>query len=118
VRARLCELLAPGAGIRATDSAFTVGLLSICDALLDCSLDEVVSDLPLAPEIRDAIVRRGGPLGELLERAVAAQHGKAPPDSLEAHLFYDAVRWADEQLGRMAAPGDGPARAGGGAAAG
>lgn len=103
VRAKLCETLARDAGLDATDSAFSVGLLSVCDALLDAPLDEVICGLPLAPEIRDAIVRREGPLGALLETAIALEHGEAASDAGPGHPLHAAVCWADEQLEGIAA---------------
>ena len=42
VRAKLCETLARDKGVRGADSAFVVGLLSVCDALLDMPLDEII----------------------------------------------------------------------------
>ena len=102
VRAKLCETLARDAGLRATDSAFAVGLLSICDALLDAPLDEIIGDLPLTADVRDAIVRREGPLGELLERAVALQHGEVRGvDMRTGAQLSDAILWADAQLGEF-----------------
>lgn len=98
VRARLCEQLARAKGVRAADSAFVIGLLSICDALLDAPLDEIIPGLPLTAEVRDAIVSREGPLGDLLGRAVALHHGDAGADVREARLLAEALQWADEQL--------------------
>jgi EAL and modified HD-GYP domain-containing signal transduction protein len=101
VRARLCEQLARSQGVRASDSAFVVGLLSVCDALLDSPLDEIIPTLPLTEEVREAIVLRQGPLGRLLSRAVLLQHGDAAADACETRILADALAWADTQLGEF-----------------
>jgi c-di-GMP phosphodiesterase len=98
VRAKLCESLAKDAGARAVESAFIVGLLSVCDALLDTPLEDVIPTLPLTEEVRDAIVRKEGPLGQVLATAIALQHGEGTPDVKQAYALYDAVRWADQQV--------------------
>jgi c-di-GMP phosphodiesterase len=97
VRAKLCETLARERRAPA-DSAFIVGLLSACDALLDVELGKIVPDLPLTPEVRDAILHQHGPLGDLLRVAIALQRGDSAPDARKAYALYDAVRWADEQV--------------------
>ncbi len=101
VRARLCATLVRDRGPAAADSAFVTGLLSVCDALLERPLDEVVGDLPLASEVRDALLDRRGPLGEVLRTAVDLERGAFPPHAPEAGLLLDAVRWADAQLGEL-----------------
>jgi EAL and modified HD-GYP domain-containing signal transduction protein len=99
VRARLCESLAKDSGSNiALDSAFIVGLLSVCDALLDCPLDEVIPSLPLSDDVRDAIVLKQGPLGELLQTAITLERGEGAPDAKKAYALYTAVQWANEQL--------------------
>jgi EAL and modified HD-GYP domain-containing signal transduction protein len=106
-RARLCETLAKTRGMRELDSAFIVGLLSVCDALLEVPLDEIIPELPLTPEVRDAIVHHHGPLGELLATSISLEHGDTPPDAKLAYALYDAVKWSDAQLAeftRAAAP--------------
>jgi EAL and modified HD-GYP domain-containing signal transduction protein len=98
VRAKLCETLAKETGARAVESAFIVGLLSVCDALLDTSLEDIIPTLPLTEEVRDAIVRKEGQLGQVLATAIALQHGEGTPDVKHAYALYDAVRWADQQV--------------------
>jgi len=68
-RAKAMELLCgqlsglePGAGER----AFLTGMLSLVDALLDAPLEEVLLDIQVEREIRDALLERRGTLGRLL----------------------------------------------------
>jgi EAL and modified HD-GYP domain-containing signal transduction protein len=100
VRARMCETLARTGPRRVpADSAFIVGLLSVCDALIDAPLDEIIPALPLTDDIRDAILRHEGPLGELLATAIALEHGTGPvTDKHQAYALYESVQWANEQL--------------------
>ena len=106
VRARLCETLAPELGARDRDSAFLAGLLSVCDALLDTPMTEIAETLPLADELKDALVYRQGPYGDLLDAVVALERGQAGhADPQRAYALYAAVKWANEQLnGLFAAP--------------
>ena len=103
IRAKLCERLAKENGMRSTDSAFAVGLLSVSDALLDMPLDEVIPTLPLTPEVRDAIVHRRGPLGKLLQVAVDAHHGEGKPDRVVTRALAEAIAWGDAQLAEFTA---------------
>lgn len=66
-RAQFCQLMA----IRRQftehkDQAFLIGLFSVLDALLDISLEVIVDQLPLTESVKDAINKRLGPFGELL----------------------------------------------------
>ena len=103
LRARLCEQLARVKGIRGAESAFTVGLLSVCDALLEVPLDAVIPSLPLTEDVRDAIVSRHGQLGALLSRAVVLQHAAAEPEPREARVLAEAHGWAEAQLAELSA---------------
>lgn len=49
-----------------TDDAFLVGLLSLTDALLDLPVADIVAQLNLHEVLAEALLFRGGPLGELL----------------------------------------------------
>jgi EAL and modified HD-GYP domain-containing signal transduction protein len=48
------------------DSAFMVGTLSLLKDVYDISMDEIVAGLNLSDEIREALLERSGPLGDLL----------------------------------------------------
>jgi c-di-GMP phosphodiesterase len=103
VRARLCETIAPSQRARG-EAAFLVGLLSITDALFDVELREVIDPLPLSDDVRDALLRRQGPLGRVLEQAITVQGGRPAGDGRDPRELYDALRWADEQIAALAAP--------------
>lgn len=67
VRAAFMEELA-GLKIRGCtpDKAFMVGILSLLQDLYDIPMDDVVANLNLSDEIRNALLDKSGPLGNLL----------------------------------------------------
>ena len=93
-RGSMCEILATasGKGIEAKP-AFMAGLLSLIDALLDQPLDELLNQLPLQAEIRQALLHRQGPLGQLLDLSVAYEQAQWRQVSLLGQaLAIDAPR--------------------------
>lgn len=105
LRARLCETLAQARGLSRTavDGAFITGLLSVADALLDAPMDELVDTLPIADEVRAALLTRHGLLGELLALAIDIEHGATPSaPGVGVRTLADACRWVDEQLPQLA----------------
>jgi c-di-GMP phosphodiesterase len=75
-RARFCELAGVELGLGGGAELFTLGLFSVIDALMDTPMQDVVDSLPLADDMREALVHRRGPLGELLDAAAAREHGE------------------------------------------
>ncbi|BBA69676.1 EAL and HDOD domain-containing protein [Geobacter sulfurreducens] len=70
-RARLMELIIseqPAARLDRDypDRAFMTGILSLADALLKVSMDEILAPLNLDNDVREALLSRTGELGELL----------------------------------------------------
>lgn len=107
VRARMCQLLAVRldgvpAEVRA-EQAFTVGLLSVLDALLERPMDDILDGLPLSYPLMAALAAREGPLGALLGLVAdyesgAWDHLPADTDASELRRSYlEAVRWSQEQ---------------------
>jgi len=66
IRAHMCQQLGAAMGCRNTEQFFTVGVLSLLDALLDRPMAVVLNDLPLAESIEDALLRRNGVMGDAL----------------------------------------------------
>lgn len=68
-RGRLLELIAektrPGdPGI--ADTAFTVGIMSLTDALFNLPMEKILLQLPVANEVNDALLARSGLYGDML----------------------------------------------------
>ena len=75
VRAHMCERLARKTVCGDPHEAYTVGLLSVLEALLDAPMDRVLMDLRLSYQVTIAIARSSGIYGLMLESAVAVEHG-------------------------------------------
>ncbi|PSW19351.1 HDOD domain-containing protein [Photobacterium sanctipauli] len=66
-RGRMCEVLAENSTLPiAGEKAFLTGLFSLIDALLDSPLEQLIPLLPLEPEMCNALLKREGPLGQIL----------------------------------------------------
>ncbi len=103
VRARMCELLAAEAGLSDKDTSFTVGLFSVLDGLMDRSMAELLDALPLADEVKSAVLERTGPAGDLLARVEAYEAGHwdrlsggAIPPRAYRPAWLEAIRWVHE----------------------
>jgi len=89
-RGRLLELLAqklkPGnRGI--ADTAFTVGIMSLMDALFSMPMDEILQQIRVIDEVSAALLQRSGYFGELLTLAEYTEWG----DQTGEHLL-QAIR--------------------------
>lgn len=103
VRARYCQLLATAQMRHRGHAYFTVGLLSVLDAFMDRPMDELVAQLSITPELEAALLRREGPMGELLDAAIACERADwqrlaatgFDPQTLQ-NSYLQAIRWAGE----------------------
>ena len=76
IRGRMCQTLGAAQVGLGSNELFTVGLLSVLDALLDRPMSAVASELPLEQSLCDALC--GHPssvLGDVLRRAIAYESG-------------------------------------------
>jgi EAL and modified HD-GYP domain-containing signal transduction protein len=73
-RARTCELLAESAGFD-SERLHTIGLLSAMDLLLGMPLADVLASTDLDDDVRDALLHRSGPHGQLLDGVVGYETG-------------------------------------------
>lgn len=104
IRARMCEVLCPLYGVD-PGPGFTVGLFSILDAYFDCEMRQLLEDLPLAPEILDALIKREGVFGTILEgmlgyeRGEWGQHGDQPVELGRGNsVYWESVDWANSVM--------------------
>ena len=102
-RARCCQLLGALEGKFDEHKLFTVGLLSLLDAFLDQPLSEILENLPLAADVKAALIQHAGGLAEVLDAAIALEH--MDEDALRAcgldrgksnHAYIEALRWTRE----------------------
>jgi c-di-GMP phosphodiesterase len=97
-RARFCELAGEELELAGGSELFTLGLFSVIDALMDTPMQDVVESLPLADDMRAALVHRQGPLGELLDAVAAREQGESGVGTSVPHadeLYLRAVIWAN-----------------------
>jgi len=103
-RARMCELVGRRYTSVEADELFTVGLLSVADALLDLPLEAIVAQLPLADEVADALLCYGGPAGGILDAVVTYERGDFEAPSVRAHrdglaaAYRMSLSWAQQTL--------------------
>ena len=74
VRAHMCQALVHGEHNDEHDIAFTVGLFSILDSLLDQPLAEILTDLPLSEKTQNALLKYQGPVGRALKCTLACEN--------------------------------------------
>jgi c-di-GMP phosphodiesterase len=104
IRARCCEVRAERVAGAEADRAFTAGLFSVADALLDTPLAEVLEALPFDDAMSAALLEHEGPEGQILKAVVDYEHGRfddAAGDKDVTGLsdaYYDAVEWATETI--------------------
>jgi len=103
IRAHMCEKLAQGLPTEQQEMAFMAGLLSLLDTLLCAPMEFVLSHLPLAPEIREALVEDRGPFATLLGQVYAWENGnlqsvQMQPQNIRkmAGAYFEATQWADQ----------------------
>jgi len=106
VRARFCELLAPHAGlVKAANDLFLLGLLSAMDAILDMKMTDILKEIALREDIRQALLGEKNRLRAVFDVALQYEKGAwdtisedlarlGIPDTLFPELFLKAVDWA------------------------
>ena len=99
-RGYMCESLAAAQGAAAPGSSFLVGLLSTLDSILDVPMVQILEQVRLTGDIREALEQRGGALGRLLACALAYESGDASSldrCGVDGRLLYDAYWQSIEQ---------------------
>jgi len=97
-RARTLSRLAERRGADA-DVAFSVGLLSVADALLGATMEDALDGLPLHAAVLDALLRRAGADGAALTAVLEYEWGLSPAahpgaeDGL-GECYAEALTWS------------------------
>lgn len=102
IRARMCELLSVTDANIDSNQAFTAGLFSLLDAMLDLPMENLLDQMPLSMPIKLALLNREGALGALLDNAIRYERGEwdglAQRDTVSIDYnsaYLAAVSWAD-----------------------
>jgi EAL and modified HD-GYP domain-containing signal transduction protein len=103
VRGRMAELLAYAWDLDNPDAYFTVGLFSALDALMDNTMEEILTQLPLAENIANALLHHSGRHGTVLDCVLAYERGEWEAvrcASLSINrirdCYLDALQWANQ----------------------
>lgn len=76
VRAKFCELLGNHPGSSAeTSELFTLGLFSLIDAIMDDSMENLMSQIPLSSNIKEVLISRTGDLSGYLSLVESYERG-------------------------------------------
>ncbi len=103
VRARMAENIARTRKEPDPQAYFTIGLFSALDALMDNTMEEILTQLPLADHIAEALLHHRGTHGKTLACVLAYERGDwehihceglDAPEIRDAYL--SAVQWANE----------------------
>ncbi len=90
IRAKMAEMLSNGETYKVSpNTAYTAGLLSILDALLNSPLEALVDKITIADEIREALLERKGPLGAIINIVMAYECGHWEEISSETFNGHD-----------------------------
>lgn len=104
VRARMCELIAEYQGEN-SEQMFTIGLLSLVDALMDTPMIDLLDELGLSTSVKLALLDYDGESGWILKNVIDYEKGKWN-DLLEQGIdakdyfscYMEAVKWADSTV--------------------
>lgn len=104
IRGRMCELLAEINGYPNGMNYFIVGLLSQLDAMLDIEMAELMTEVPLSGEIKNALLHYTGTLGDVLSDVEHYERGQFEELSRGVdRAFYEvayrhSLKWADQVM--------------------
>ena len=102
VRAKMCEWLGHRLGSRAPEKYFSMGLLSVLEALYEVSMEEILEKLPLPDEIVEALTHGTGQMGLVLKCVKAYETGEwmelkhlhLDPSTIR-NFYIDSIDWAN-----------------------
>jgi c-di-GMP-related signal transduction protein len=107
IRAKFCELLGTQTGGRIDPSElFTLGLFSLIDAIMDDSMENLMSQIPLSSSIKDVLISKNGDLGNFLVLIESYEKGDWQQIQKVAHnmgidendlprYYMESLSWAD-----------------------
>ncbi len=105
IRAKMCELLCDSGNQNDRDMFFTTGLFSALDALVDMTMEDLLTNLPLADDIVEALLFKQGPIGEALKCTLAYEssdwetvdNSRFEQDVIQ-NAYLESINWAEHTL--------------------
>ncbi|HEA26686.1 MAG TPA: HDOD domain-containing protein [Ectothiorhodospiraceae bacterium] len=108
VRAHMCQQLASQTSNINPDEAFTVGLFSVLDAVMDISMEDLLDQLSFTASIKLALIEQSGDLGRLLKEVIHYEKGEwlelgdlQFPIEDYAKRFLEAIFFSEQQLASL-----------------
>ncbi len=102
VRAKMCERLGQRLGASAPEKYFTMGLLSVLEALYESPMQDILDKLPLPEDIAEALSNGTGEMGMVLSSVKAYEEGEwmelkhlQLDPSVIRDLYLEAIDWAN-----------------------
>jgi len=106
VRAKFCELLGNHGRSPETAELFTLGLFSLIDAIMDDSMENLMSQIPLSSNIKEVLISRTGDLSGYLSLVESYERGDWEEIEDAANLmgidqkdlpgqYMESLSWAD-----------------------
>lgn len=102
VRGRMCETIAEIAGTTNAVGHFVVGLLSKLDLMTQIPMENLMKDLPLRQDLKDALLTRAGSVGAILKEVEAYEAGRfeelsiLPDRSFYETAYRHSTAWAHQ----------------------
>ncbi|EKQ54872.1 MULTISPECIES: EAL and HDOD domain-containing protein [Clostridium] len=109
-RAKMCESICDMSIYQEKiNSAYMVGLFSVMDAILNCSIEIIIKELYLSNEIKEGLIEQNSPLNKVLKLTISYEKGQWEDVLVYAkeikinenkipEVYLESVRWADEIL--------------------
>ncbi len=116
-RACMCEMLAASSRLSiGKEKAFLTGMFSLLDALLDNSLEQLLTLLPLESDVREALLNHHGELGQILalldaydqadwEKIAIYCQALGIKEEMVAKSYQHALKWSSLYLDFSSSPG-------------
>ena len=109
-RAKFAEQLAEMAGMKKqAGELFLMGMFSVLDALMDRPMEEMLAEVPLSKDIKNALLTGGGPYGQVYQAMLAYEHAQwvlfsdlasslGMPEAPVAGAFRKSLAWSAQAL--------------------
>lgn len=76
IRAKMCEILSQEGDLKDHEKYFTIGLFSVLDAFFDQEMKDILKNLPLSDEIKNALLHHQGVEGKILSTVEAFEQAR------------------------------------------
>jgi EAL and modified HD-GYP domain-containing signal transduction protein len=96
IRAKLCEMLGKSAGISESEcmNLYMIGLFSLLDAMLDCSMSEILDKLPINVVVKESLLGNKNAYTDFLCLSQAFEKNQQD----ECLLFQKKLSLTDDQI--------------------